>query len=51
VVRYTIIPAGSTTIFSDVADGTDNIRYVVKGAADRMAVRFALGQVLDYGRR
>jgi hypothetical protein len=50
VLRYKIIPVGSTTLFSDLADITDNILYESKGSADRMAVRLALGQVLDYGR-
>jgi hypothetical protein len=50
VLRYKIIPVGSTTLFSDLADITDNILYEAKGSADRMAVRLALGQVLDYGR-
>jgi hypothetical protein len=50
VKRYRIIPAGSTALYSDLADVTANILYEAKGSADRMSVRLALGQVLDYGR-
>lgn len=50
VMRYRIIPVGSTTLYSDLADTTDNVLYEAKGSADRMSVRLALGQVLDYGR-
>jgi hypothetical protein len=50
VMRYRIIPVGSTTLYSDLADITDNVLYEAKGSADRMSVRLALGQVLDYGR-
>lgn len=50
VKRYKIIPAGSATLYSDLADVTENILYEAKGSADRMSVRLALGQVLDYGR-
>jgi hypothetical protein len=50
VKRYRIIPVGSAALYSDLADVTENILYEAKGSADRMSVRLALGQVLDYGR-
>jgi hypothetical protein len=50
VLRYKIIPVGSTALYSDLADITDNVLYEAKGSAERMAVRLALGQILDYGR-
>lgn len=50
VMRYRITPAGKPPIYSDLADTTDNIVYEAKGSADRMSVRLALGQILDYGR-
>lgn len=50
VMRYRIIPLGSAPLYSDLADVTENVLYEAKGAADRMSVRLALGQVLDYGR-
>jgi len=51
VRRYKICPVGaSAAIYSDLVDVTANILYEAKGAADRMSVRLALGQVLDYGR-
>jgi hypothetical protein len=50
VKRYRIIPLGSATLYSDLADVTDNVLYEAKGSAERMSVRLALGQVLDYGR-
>lgn len=50
VMRYRIIPVGSATLYSDLADVTDNVLYEAKGSAERMSVRLALGQVLDYGR-
>jgi hypothetical protein len=50
VRRYRIIPNGSTKLYSDLADVTANILYEAKGSAERMSVRLALGQVLDYGR-
>lgn len=49
VMRYRIIPVGSATLYSDLADVTDNVLYEAKGSAERMSVRLALGQVLDYG--
>ena len=49
-MRYRIIPVGSATLYSDLADVTDNVLYEAKGSADRMSIRLALGQVLDYGR-
>jgi len=49
-MRYRITPAGEPPIYSDLADTTDNVVYEAKGSADRMSVRLALGQVLDYGR-
>jgi altronate dehydratase len=50
VMRYQITPAGTATLYSDLADITENALYEAKGSADRMSVRLALGQVLDYGR-
>jgi hypothetical protein len=50
VMRYRIVPVGSAALYSDLADVTANIVYEAKGSADRMSVRLALGQVLDYGR-
>lgn len=50
VLRYKIIPVGSAALYSDLADVTSNTLYEAKGSADRMSVRLALGQVLDYGR-
>lgn len=50
VRRYRIVPVGSPALFSDLADVTNNVLYEAKGSADRMSVRLALGQVLDYGR-
>jgi 5-methylcytosine-specific restriction protein A len=49
VKRYKITtPAG--VLFTDTADITDGVLYEAKGTAERMSVRLALGQVLDYGR-
>ena len=49
VERYEIqTPIG--VLYSDAADTTANILYEAKGTAERMSVRLALGQVLDYGR-
>jgi hypothetical protein len=50
VMRYRIIPPGSTTLYSGHADITHNVLYEAKGSAQRMSVRLALGQALDYGR-
>ncbi|WP_155946647.1 restriction endonuclease [Mycobacterium sp. URHD0025] len=50
VMRYRINPVGSATLYSDLADISDNILYEAKGSAERMSVRLAIGQVLDYGR-
>jgi hypothetical protein len=50
VMRYRIFPLGSATLYSDLADVTDNVLYEAKGSAERMSVRLALGQVLDYRR-
>jgi nucleoid DNA-binding protein len=50
VMRYRITPAGTPTLYSDLADITDKTLFEAKGSADRMSVRLALGQVLDYGR-
>lgn len=50
VKRYRIVPIGSPALYSDLADITHNVVYEAKGSADRMSVRLALGQVLDYGR-
>lgn len=49
VKRYKITtPRG--LLFTDIADITSSVLYEAKGTAERMAVRLALGQVLDYGR-
>jgi len=50
VNRYRISLPGLGSLYSDLADVTDKVVYEAKGAADRMSVRLALGQVLDYGR-
>ncbi|GAA2553689.1 hypothetical protein [Mycolicibacterium diernhoferi] len=50
VKRYRIVPPGLPAIYSDLADVTANVLYEAKGSADRMSLRLALGQVLDYGR-
>lgn len=50
VRRYRITTPGSSSLYSDLADTTGNVLYEAKGSADRMSVRLALGQVLDYGR-
>lgn len=49
-VAYYEIPTPTTVIYSDTADLTAQIIYEAKGSAERMAVRLAIGQVLDYGR-
>lgn len=41
-------PAGD--LYTDAADVTSGVVYEAKGDTDRMSVRLALGQVLDYGR-
>jgi len=49
VRRYKITtPAGD--LYTDTADLTAGVVYEAKGDTDRMSVRLALGQVLDYGR-
>lgn len=49
VKRYKITtPSG--LLFTDTADLTAGVLYEAKGTAERMSVRLALGQVLDYGR-
>lgn len=49
VKRYKItMPIG--VLFTDTADITAGVLYEAKGTAERMSVRLALGQVLDYGR-
>jgi len=49
VKRYKITtPVG--VFFTDTADVTAGVLYEAKGTAERMSVRLALGQVLDYGR-
>lgn len=50
VRRYRITSPGSSSLYSDLADVTENVLYEAKGTAERMSVRLALGQVLDYGR-
>jgi hypothetical protein len=49
-IAYYEIPTPTTVIYSDTADLTAQIIYEAKGSAERMAVRLAIGQVLDYGR-
>jgi hypothetical protein len=41
VIRYRIIPVGSATLYSDLADVTDGVLYEAKGSAERMSVRLA----------
>jgi hypothetical protein len=48
-VGYYKIATHTTVIESDTVDRTARILYEAKGSADRMAVRLAIGQVLDYG--
>lgn len=50
VRRFRISGPDWSPLYSDIADITDNVLYEAKGSADRMSVRLALGQVLDYGR-
>lgn len=50
VMRYRVTPVEGHMLYSDLADITENLLYEAKGSADRMSVRLALGQVLDYGR-
>ena len=45
----TIATWPSHTASSDLADVTDNVLYEAKGSAERMSLRLAVGQVLDYG--
>src|SRR4029077_7432091 len=49
VLRYPIIPVGSATLYSDLADVTDNVLYEAKGSAERMSLRLAVRQVIEYG--
>jgi hypothetical protein len=49
VMRYKITtPTG--VLYTDTADVTAGVLYEAKGTAERVSVRLALGQVLDYGR-
>jgi hypothetical protein len=49
VERYRITtPAG--VLYTDVADTSNAVLYEAKADADRVSVRLALGQLLDYGR-
>ena len=50
VTRYRITFAGLPPLYTDLADATSHVLYEAKGSSDRMSVRLALGQVLDYGR-
>lgn len=50
VRRYRISGVGSSALYSDLADVTENVLYEAKGSTDRMSIRLALGQILDYGR-
>ena len=49
-IAYHGIPTPTTAIYSDTADLTAQIIYEAKGTAERMAIRLAIGQILDYGR-
>jgi len=48
-VGYCKIRTQGTVIESDTLDRTARILYEAKGTAERMAVRLAIGQILDYG--
>jgi hypothetical protein len=49
VKRYKVTTPNGT-LFTDTADVTAGVLYEAKGTAERVSVRLALGQVLDYGR-
>ncbi|MFM8857409.1 MAG: hypothetical protein ACKOI2_09445 [Actinomycetota bacterium] len=51
VTRYRIVTAGSSgSHYTDLADETARVLYEAKGVTNRMSVRLALGQILDYAR-
>ncbi len=50
VTRYRITRLGTPSLYTDLADTTSQVLYEAKGSSDRMSVRLALGQILDYGR-
>lgn len=50
VRRFRIKRPGAAPFFSDLADVDAGVLYEAKGSPERMNVRLALGQVLDYGR-
>lgn len=50
VVRYRITRPELPSLYTDLADATGKVIYEAKGTAERMSVRLALGQILDYGR-
>jgi hypothetical protein len=51
VGRLQIVPTGEANVIrNDVYETTRNNLVEAKGSSTRDAVRFALGQVLDYGR-
>lgn len=49
-VRRYKITTPSGLLFTDTADVTAGVLYEAKGTEERVSVRLALGQVLDYGR-
>lgn len=50
VSRFRITRSGTPPLYTDLADTTSQVLYEAKGSSDRMSVRLALGQILDYGR-
>lgn len=50
VCCFAITLPDGTVLTTDRCDVDGNVLYEAKSAADRMSVRLALGQVLDYGR-
>ncbi|MEJ8280479.1 winged helix-turn-helix domain-containing protein [Pseudonocardia spirodelae] len=49
--RFKICPPGDdVTLYTDLFDVTANRLYEAKGTSDRVAVRMAIGQLLDYSR-
>ena len=51
VIRYRITYPGLPPLYSDLADATAKVLYEAKGSAERMSVRLAIGELLDYARR
>lgn len=48
--RFRIQAPGIPPLYTDVADMTERVVYEAKSSSDRMSVRLALGQILDYAR-